>query len=81
MTEAQAVHFAQFIKDHDKRFEAKAYPNGDQSAVLLTDALDGTTLEPVLEISVYHETLIERNDPGPTVRTAWEKWQEQAGGG
>ena len=81
MTEAQAAQFAQFIKDHDKRFEAKAKPDGDRSAVLLTDALDGTAGEPISEISVYQDTLIEQNDPGPTVRAAWEKWQERTGGG
>ena len=86
MTEAQAAQFAQFIKDHDKRFEAKARPDGDDSAVLLTDALDGTVREPIADIAVYRNTLIEQNDPGPTVRAAWDKWQaqkgqEQAGGG
>ncbi len=81
MTEEQAAHFAQFIKDHDKRFEAKAHPGGDQSVVLLTDALDGTALAPIVHIADYQATQIERNDPGPTVRAAWEKWREQAGGG
>ncbi len=81
MTEAQATHFAQYIKDHDKRFEAKAHPDGDQSTVLLTDAGDGTVLDPVSDIAVYRDTLINQNDPGPTVRAAWDKWQEQAGGG
>ena len=81
MTEAQAAQFAQFIKDHDKRFEAKARPDGEQSAVLLTDAGDGMVLDPVSDIAVYRETLIEQNDPGPTVRAAWDKWREQAGGG
>ncbi len=81
MTEQQAAHFAQFIKDHDKRFEAKAHPDGDQSVVLLTDALDGTALEPISEIADYSTAQIEQNDPGPTVRAAWGKWQEQASGG
>ena len=86
MSEAQAARFALFIKDHDKRFEAKARLEGDQSSVLLTDAGDGTVLDPVLDVAVYRETLIDQSDPGPTVRAAWDKWQkqmdqEQAGGG
>jgi hypothetical protein len=81
MTEQQAAHFAQFIKDHDKRFEAKAHPDGDRSAVLLTEALDGTVLAPIIYIADYQATQIEQNDPGPTVRAAWDKWQEQTGGG
>ena len=86
MTQAQAAHFAQFIKDHDKRFEAKAHPNGDQSEVLLTDAADGMVHEPVSDLAAYQSAWIERNDPGPTVRAAWDKWQaqmdqEQTGGG
>ena len=80
MTEQQAAHFAQFIKDHDKRFEAKAKPDGAQSAVLLTDALDGTVKETVTDAAVYRDAWIEQNDPGPTVRAAWEKWQVQADG-
>ena len=77
MTKAQAAQFAQFIKDHDKRFEAKAHPDGDESTVLLTDAGDGTVHEPVSDIAVYRTVWIEQNDPGPTVRAAWDKWWEQ----
>ena len=79
MTEEQAQKFAEFIKDHDKRFEAKARPDGDTSAVMLTLAADGTTLEPVSEIAEYEETQINQNDPGPTVKAAWEKWHAHAG--
>ena len=83
MTKAQAAHFAEFIKDHDKRFEAKAKPDGDDSAVLLTLASDGTVLAPVTDIAEYQRLLLDADDPGPTVRAAWEKWQskEQAHGG
>ena len=81
MTEAQATHFAQFIKDHDKRFEAKAKPEGSRSTVLLTDAGDGSVLDPLSDIALYQEMWIEQNDPGPTVRAAWEKWWVQADGG
>ena len=85
MTEPQAAHFAEFIKDHDKRFEAKARPDGDSSAVLLTLAADGTALEPIVDIAEYQHALIDRDDPGPTVRAAWESWsakqQGQAHGG
>ena len=75
MTEEHAEHFAQFIKDHDKRFEAKARPEGLESSVLLTQASDGTVLEPIVEVEAYREAQIEQNDPGPTVREAWEKWR------
>ena len=79
MTEEQAHQFTEFIKDHDKRFEAKARPGGDTSAVLLTLATDGTTLAPISEIAEYEETQINQNDPGPTVKAAWEKWYAHAG--
>lgn len=81
MTEEQATQFAEFIKDHDKRFEAKARPDGPDSAVLLTSASDGTVLDPISEIAVYQKTQIDANDPGPTVRAAWAHWQEQEHGG
>ena len=79
MTEEQAHKLAEFIKGHDKRFEAKARPDGDGSAVLLTLASDGTMLAPVSEIAEYEETQINQNDPGPTVKAAWEKWHVHAG--
>ncbi len=79
MTEEQVAHFAEFIKDHDKRFEAKARPDGDDSAVLLTLASDGTALDPISEVAVYQKTQIDENDPGPTVRAAWDKWRDQTG--
>lgn len=77
MTEEQARHFAEFVKDHDKRFEAKARPDGDQSAVQLTLASDGTVLEPISDIAAYQRSYIDQDDPGPTVMAAWEKWQDQ----
>lgn len=81
MTEEQAHKFAEFIKDHDKRFEAKARPGGDASAVLLTLASDGTVLDPVAEIAEYQQTQINENDPGPTVKTAWDHWRTVHYGG
>ncbi len=81
MTEEQAHKFAEFIKDHDKRFEAKARPDGDASAVLLTLASDGTVLDPVADISEYQQAQIDENDPGPTVKAAWDKWRTQQYGG
>ncbi len=81
MTEEQAHQFAEFIKDHDKRFEAKARSNGGESAVLLTLAADGTALEPISDISEYQRTQMDENDPGPTVRAAWDKWRVQHYGG
>lgn len=86
MTEQQAAHFAEFIKDHDKRFESKARPDGNKSAVLLTLASDGTVLDPVSAVCEYQQTQIEQNDPGPTVKMAFDNWQvrtnsEQSHGG
>lgn len=81
MTEEQAHQFAEFIKDHDKRFEAKARPDGDDSAVLLTLASDGAVLDPILAIFGYQEAQIDKNDPGPTVKAAWDKWRAQHYGG
>ena len=81
MTEEQAHQFAEFIKDHDKRFEAKARPNGGESAVLLTLASDGTVLDPISEIAEYQQMQIDENDPGPTVKAAWDKWRAQHHGG
>ena len=81
MTEQQAHQFAEFIKDHDKRFEAKARPDGDQSAVLLTLASDGTVLDPISDLAEYQKTQMDGNDPGPTVKAAWDKWREQHHGG
>ena len=62
----------------DKRFEAKAKTDDEDegSHVLLTRASDGTTLEPIMSVDQYRAHLIEEDDPGPTVRAAWEKWGE-----
>lgn len=79
MTETEARALAEFIKDHDKRFEAKARPEGDTSTVLLTLASDGTPLEPVATLAEYEQTRIDGDDPGPTVRAAWEAWLERRG--
>ena len=76
MTHEDAQRLAEFVKDHDKRFEAKAKTDdeGKGSHVLLTLASDGTTREPITSIDQYRAELIEEDDPGPTVRAAWEKW-------
>ena len=74
MSEEDARRLAQFVKDHDKRFHARAHPDGADSVVLLTRADDGTALEPVSEVARYQAEQIERDDPGPTVRAAWETW-------
>jgi len=77
MTHEDALRLAEFVKDHDKRFEAKAKTDDPESShVLLTRASDGTTLEPITSIDEYRAQLIEADDPGPTVRAAWEKWLE-----
>lgn len=75
MTQEDARRLAEFVKDQDKRFEAKA-KTGDptESHVLLTRALDGTALEPITSLDQYRVQLIEADGPGPTVRAAWEKW-------
>ena len=77
MTETDARALAEFVKDHDKRFEASVQPGGDQSAVLLTLAADGTTLDPITTIGDYEAAQIVENDPGPTVHAAWDKWRPQ----
>lgn len=79
MTESEARALAEFVKDHDKRFEAKARPDGDGSTVLLTSASDGTPLEPITNIAEYGRAQIEGDDPGPTVRAAWEAWRLRRG--
>ncbi len=81
MTEEEADKFAEFIKDHDKRFEAKARPDGGESAVLLTLASDGTVLDPIFEVAEYQRAQMDENDPGPTVKAAWDKWRAQHYGG
>lgn len=76
MTPEDAHALAEFIKDHDKRFEAKAKQNGAESAVLLTLASDGTTLAPITATGQYQAAHIDGgDDPGPTVRAAWDKWR------
>ena len=78
MTHEDARRLAEFVKDHDKRFEAKAKTDdqGEGSHVLLTRASDGTTLEPIMSVDQYRAHLIEEDDSGPTVCAAWEKWGE-----
>lgn len=75
MEKEEAMRLAQFIKDHDKRFEASAKTDElDSNYVLLTRVSDGTTLEPITRMDQYQHRLIEDDDPGPTVRAAWENW-------
>ena len=78
MTQEDAALLAQFVKDHDKRFTAKAKTDEADEAdahVLLTRADDGTALPPITQITQYRADWIEGDDPGPTVRAAWDKWQ------
>ena len=74
MTHEEARALAQFIKDHDKRFEATARTEGPGGSVLLIRTSDGTALEPVVSTAQYKAEQIDQNDPGPTVRAAWEEW-------
>ncbi len=73
MTTEDALRLAEFIKDHDKRFKAKAKTDDPESVhVLLTRASNGATLEPITTIDQYRAQLIEADDPGPTVRRLGE---------
>ena len=74
MSEDNARQLAQFIKDHDKRFLAQAHSDGSESLVRLTRVFDDAVLEPITEVTQYQAEQIERDDPGPTVRQAWETW-------
>jgi hypothetical protein len=76
MNEQQAHALAEFVKDHDKRYKAKAHPDADRSTVVLTLAADGTTLPPIHDWVEYQQTYIDAHDPGPTVREEWEAWLE-----
>ncbi len=80
MNEHEAFALAEFVHDHDKRFKAKAKPDGDQSAVLLTLVADGTPLPAVSDWGEYRQRCIETDDPGPTVRAAWDKWNQGQSG-
>lgn len=70
MTEKQAKEFAEFIKDHDRRLETRARPDGDSSTIFLTLASGGTMLEPISEVAEYKEMQMNENDPGLTVKAA-----------
>jgi hypothetical protein len=76
MNEHTAAALAQFVKDHDKRFTAAVRPvaTGDGLVVILTRADDGTELPALRTFDEHRRTQIENNDPGPTVRAAWENW-------
>lgn len=76
MNEQQAHALAEFVKDHDKRYAAKAHPNASQSTVVLTLVSDGTTLPPVHDWVEYQQAYIDADNPGPTVCEAWETWLE-----
>ena len=69
-----ALEIAEFVKDHDKRFEASVESGGSASALRLTRTEDGHVLEPITSLAQYRAEQIERDDPGPTVRAAWEAW-------
>jgi len=81
MNEHEAAALAQFVKDHDKRFTAAVQTSGGDFSVPFTRADDRTELPPVRTLDEYHQAHIEQNDPGPTVRAAWEKWQPRPDAG
>ena len=74
MNEDEARRLAEFVKDHDKRFTAKAQTESGQSHVLLTRVSDGAALDPVTSREDYAARFLNAEDPGPTVRAAWDKW-------
>jgi hypothetical protein len=75
MSWEQAESLVEFVKDHDKRFSAKAKTDDEPDCwVLLVRASDETELPPVSDLEQYRADHIEGDDPGPTVRAAWEKW-------
>lgn len=76
MNAAQAHALAEFVHDHDKRYVAKAHPDGDRSTVLLTAAASGKSLPAVAEWDEYQLAHIDTDDPGPTVREEWDTWLE-----
>ena len=54
MTTEDALRLAEFVKDHDKRFEAKAKTEDPADIhVLLTRVADGTALEPITSADQY----------------------------
>ena len=73
MTHQEGSALAEFIKDHDTRYEAKAMTDDAEAYVLLTQPEDGTQFDPVYTIESYGHQYIERVDPGPTIRTAWDR--------
>ena len=74
MTHEEARGLAEFVHDHDKRFGAQAESDGADGSVLLTRVSDGRPLPPITWREQYRAEQIERDDPGPTVRAAWEAW-------
>ena len=80
MTEEEAHRLAEFVHDHDKRFEAKAQTEGTDSFVLLTQIGDGMTLDLITSLAQHQVELVERDDPGPTVGAAWTQWQPSDAG-
>ena len=80
MTREEAIALAEWVKDHDTRYEAKAMTDMLECYVLLTQPVDGTQLEPVYRAEEYGARHVEQNDPGPTIREAWDKWRAESAG-
>lgn len=81
MTMEEATALAEWIKDHDTRYEAKAMTGEPECCVLLTEPADGTQLEPIYQTEEYGARYVTQNDPGPTIREAWDKWRAETAAG
>ncbi len=81
MTIEEASALAGWIKDHDTRYEAKAMTGEPECYVLLTQPADGTQLDPIYNTDDYGTRHLAQNDPGPTIREAWDRWQAKREGG
>ena len=80
MTKEEASALAEWIKDHDTRYEAKAMTDGPECYVALTRPADGTPLDPIYKTEEYGSRYVEKTDPVPTIREAWEKWRAESAG-
>ncbi len=74
MTNDQTNALAQWIKDHDTRFEATAKEDDEGSYVLLIQSEERKQLEPVRHIEEYSARYIDTGETGPTIREHWNRW-------
>ncbi len=74
MTNDQTNALAQWIKDHDTRFEATAKEDDEGSYVLLIQSEERKQLQPVRQIEEYSARYIDTGETGPTIREHWDRW-------